>query len=164
MAVYTFLRNILASIEILKKKNSRKFWPSFHCELTFKVYNVFFCLHRQVWMRQPGERHILPEKLPQCPHWTHSSGLSSSGDPVIYNQLTNSIRNQTLSTSPQLTACHKWHRTSIHCLLAFSQKYASWGVFYINVLFWLLTSFHHKFLFRSCWFKKVKDVARTRSR
>ena len=55
------------------------------------LMSIFVCVGGFDCSNSGGGR-IVREQSPQCHHWNHNSGLSTSGDPVLYNQLANRIR------------------------------------------------------------------------
>ena len=84
--------------------------------------DVVSCVRRKVRLSESGGMAHTPKTVPTMSPCSQNSGLSSLDDQVLYNKLTNRIRNSILFTSPQLAACHKWHHKTSPCLLKFSQN------------------------------------------
>ena len=122
--LFVFLRNIHSSIEILKIKILEYSYPPSQHFLVTKAFNrFFFCPAGRSRCANLAEWHILPGQNPiNVPIDRISPGYRQVVFLFSIINLTNRIRKRNLSTPPQLTTCHKWHRTTSHCLPTFSQN------------------------------------------
>ena len=122
MAVPAILRNNLVRIENFKFLESSV--PSFHCQCDANAFSFLFLVRRRVRMCQSGGMAHTPRTVPfNAPIERITAGCLQVVIQFSTINFTNRIRKLILSTSPQLTACHKWQSTTIQCLLTFSQNF-----------------------------------------
>ena len=103
-----FLLNI-STLRFINKGPFRPLTSCFYCDGRFRCANT-------------GEWHILHGQ----PHSMSIDRITPCYRQVVFQfsiiNFTNRNRKYILSTPPQLTACHKWHRTTSHYLPSFFYK------------------------------------------
>ena len=106
-----------------QKFSSRTILPPSHQYITTKASNVVFVLRRKVPLCQSGGMADTPRTVPSnVPIDRITPGYCQVVFQFSIINLTSHIIKRNLSTPPQLTAGHKWQRTTFHCLPTFSQN------------------------------------------
>ena len=121
--LFLFLRNIHSSIEILKIKILEYSYAPSQYFFGTKAFIPFLSCRRKVALCQSGRMAHTPRTVPiNVPIDRITPGYRQAVFQFSVINLTNRIGKRNLSTPPQLTTCHKWHRTTSHCLSTFSQN------------------------------------------
>ena len=105
-----------------KLKLPEYFYPPSQHFFVVKDFNRFFVFRRKVALCQSGRMAHTPRTVPiNVPIDRITPGYRQVVFQFSIINLTTRIRKRNLSTPPQLTTGHKWHRTTSHCLSTFSQ-------------------------------------------